>query len=71
MNFFFKQHQDWVLIFIAALFVGIVMGFYVWGIDALLLNVTQAIGLGGDTAPAVKFHTDDAERILRERGLIQ
>ena len=70
MKSFLSHHQDWILVSIAALLLGGIAGFYIWGTDVLLTDVTQAIGSGASGPPAVKFNIDEAQKILGARGLL-
>ena len=71
MTSFIKHYQDWVLVSVAALLVGVIVGFYIWGTDVLLTHLTQAISSGGTAAPTVEFNIDGAQKILSARGLLQ
>ena len=70
MRSFLLHHQDWVLVFIAALMLGGIVGFYTWGTNVLLTDLTHAIGSGASSSAAVQFNIDDAQKILSARGLL-
>ena len=70
MKYFFTRYQDWILVFIAALLLGGIVGFYAWGTNVLFVDMTRAIGSEASTPPAVEFHIGDAEKILGARGLL-
>ena len=70
MKSFLSHHQDWVLVFIAALMLGGIVGFYAWGTNVLLTDLTQAIGSGASSSTAVQFNINGAQKILGARGLL-
>ena len=71
MHWFLKQHQDWILVSVAAFLLGAMIGFYIWGIEVVLGNLTHAVSSGSTVASPVQFHVDDAAKILSDRGLLQ
>ena len=68
---FLKKHQDWVLVVAAAFLMGGVIGFYVWGTNVLLSNLTQAVAPALTASSSTEFMIHDAEKILSDRGLLQ
>lgn len=70
-NFFLRKHQDWLLVALAALFLGIVIGFYIWGTNVLLTNMSQAVGSVPTASSTSEFLIQDAQKILSDRGLLQ
>lgn len=69
MKRFLKGHQQWILVGCAMLFLLIIVGFYAWGIQGIIMNMANTLGPEAPLGSELDLRLDAAKRILRERGL--
>jgi hypothetical protein len=67
---FIKRYQDFLLLVLAALFLGTIIGFYVWGLGILGENLGSVTKVPRLEASATDFNFDLARRGLQARGLM-
>ena len=67
MKKFFREHPEVVLITLALLFAGTIIGTYAWGIGNIVANVNGALK-ATPTAESTGFNIDQASK-LDLRGL--
>ncbi len=60
---------EWLLVAIAATFLILVVGVYVWGIGGLAESFDQAFSVTSTPPSGSQFQIDAAKNILRARGL--
>lgn len=71
LHSFLRKYQDWVLVAGAAVLLGAVIGFYVWGTNILLTSVAEAVKSISIASSTSEFLLQDAQKILNDRGLLK
>lgn len=58
-----RIHPEWVLVGVAALLIGILAAFFVWGTAGLAMSVEKAISPTGQGGVGVWFDLEGAKRL--------
>ena len=70
MKHFFREHHDSILIALAVLFLGVLIGYFSWGIGQVVTEVNRAANAKGGGVGNAPFDIRGAQR-LDLRGLIK
>jgi hypothetical protein len=72
MGKFIKRHQESVLIFVALVLLGIIIAYFVWGINILTVNLNRAVNPEKNSlTQKTQFEIEAAKEVLKQRGLAQ
>ncbi len=70
MDKFFKKHPDLILVSLTVIFLGLLVGYYFWGIGILVQHLNRAINTSQGGSTAVGFDMAGAKS-LNLKGLVQ
>ena len=64
-----RKHQESVLVVLAAVFLALIVAYFVWGVDDVITEVNQATNAKGSSNGSVEFDIQGAAS-LNLRGLV-
>ena len=67
----FKKHPEFVLIFLAIIFVVIIVGSFAWGIFVLVKNLNNSIEIGNESSSTVTSYNIQGASALDLKGLVK
>lgn len=70
MKTFLRHHPEVLLIFLAAIFLAVIISYYVWGVGQMVTQVNTAVNTNGTSGGDVTFDLVTA-RSLDLRGLVK
>ncbi len=70
MQAFSKSHQDIILIASAVLLLVLIVGFFIWGLSAMIGGLNRSLTATSDSSEQSKADLAGARKILEGRGLL-
>lgn len=66
MKQFFRAYQDWLLAFVSFLLIGVIIGYYIWGIKTLTVSFSDALFSEDTQGANAEFNLEGARALQLE-----